>query len=348
LSIHFESVTREAQLLNPLTNFELDKQIIEHRRDPLTGRTVMVLKGRLDYVKRYLESDQGAVDELADSTQQGCPFCPESVQTRSPKFPSEISAEGRIYVGESVCFPSLFAHWDYNAIVVPTRAHKVTLNQLTPIVFTDAFSACVEYFRRLQTSRPDVKTNAIVMNFYPPAGSTIAHPHLQALASDLPLQATDDLLRASAAYFQKHAVSYWADLVQTEERLGERYLGKLGRVHWLTPFAPRGLNEAQAVLQGVFSLGSASRGDIEDISKGIVKILEYYYETGVRAFNFAIYSGPFGEDCDYFDLNLRIVSRYGYKPRFVSDVWTLQYLLAEQEVYDAPEETCSKLKRYFE
>ena len=348
MPIHFESVTREARLLNPLTNFELDRQLIEHRCDPLTGRTVMVLKGRLDYVKRYLESDQSAVDELADSTKQGCPFCPESVQVRSPRFPSEISADGRIYVGESVCFPSLFAHWDYNAIVVPTRAHKVTLNQLNPLVFTDAFSACVEYFSRVHQSRPEVKTNAVVMNFYPPAGSTIAHPHMQALASDLPIQATDDLLKTSAEYLRKHGVSYWADLVQTEERLRARYLGKLGRVHWLTPFAPSGLNESQAILPGVSSLSSASRDDLEDVSKGIVRILEYYYETGLRAFNFAIYSGPFGEDCDYFDLNLRIVSRYGYKPRFVSDVWTLQYLLGEQEVYDAPEETCSKLKRYFE
>jgi galactose-1-phosphate uridylyltransferase len=191
-----------------------------------------------------------------------------------------------------------------------------------------------------------VKANAIVMNFYPPAGSTIAHPHVQALASDLPLQATDELLKASAAYFQKHGVSYWADLVQTEEQLGERYLGKLGRVHWLTPFAPKGLNEAHAIIPGVSSLSSTSRRDLEDISKGIVRILQYYHETGLRAFNFAIYSGPF-EDCDYFDLNLRIVSRYGYKHNFVSDIWALQYLLDEQEVYEAPEETCAKLSRHF-
>jgi galactose-1-phosphate uridylyltransferase len=186
------------------------------------------------------------------------------------------------------------------------------------------------------------------MNFYPPAGSTIAHPHIQALASDLPIQTPHELLKGSAAHFQVHGASYWAELVQAEEHLGERYLGKLGRVHWLTPFAPRGLNEAQGIVSGASDLSSLSPGDLDDVAKGIVRILAYYYDSGVRSFNFAIYSGPFGEACDYFDVNLRIVSRYGYKPRFVSDVWALQYLLDEQEVCQAPEETCSKLRKYFE
>ena len=348
MPIRFESVTREARLLSPLKNFEVDSQAIEHRRDPLTGRSVIVLKGRLDYVRRYLESDENAVDDLASSTQQGCPFCPDSVQTRAPKFPPEISAEGRIYAGEAVCFPSLFAHDDYNAVVVPTHSHKVALNQLHYIMFVDAFTACIEYFRRLHEWRPEVKNDAIVMNFYPPAGSTIAHPHIQALASDLPIQATDELLKRSAAYFQDHGTSYWAELVQAEEHLGERYLGKLGRVHWLTPFAPKGLNEVQAIVSNASDLSSLSSGDLDDVAKGVVRILACYYDMGVRSFNLAVYAGPFGEASDYFNLNLRIVSRYGYKPRFVSDVWALQYLLDEQEVYQAPEETCCELRKYFE
>jgi galactose-1-phosphate uridylyltransferase len=348
MPIHFESVTREARLLSPLKNFEPDIQVIEHRRDPLTGRSVIVLKGRIDYVKRYLESDEKAIDDLANSTQKDCPFCPDAVEKRAPKFIPEVSPEGRISVGEAVCFPSLFAHWDYNAVIVPTSSHKVTLRGMHPRMFVDAMKACIEYFRRLQAWRPEVKNGAIAMNFYPPAGSTIAHPHVQALASDLPLQATHELLEASAAYFRKQASSYWADLVQEERRVGERYLGKLGKVQWLTPYAPRGLNEAQAIVSGVSSLGSISDVDLTDIAEGIVKVLGYYQDTGVRSFNIAVYSGPFGETLDCFDLNLRIVSRYGYKPRFVSDVWALQYLLGEQEVYEAPEETCSKLKKYFE
>jgi galactose-1-phosphate uridylyltransferase len=215
-------------------------------------------------------------------------------------------------------------------------------------MFVEGFTACIEYFQRLHKWRPEVKNDAIVMNFYPPAGSTIAHPHIQALASDLPIQAADGLLKASAAYFQDHGASYWSELIKAEERLGERYLGRLRRVHWLTPFAPKGLNESQAIVSGVSDLSSLSHEDLDDIAKGIVRLLSYYYDTGIRSFNIAVYSGPFNEHVDYFDVNLRIVSRYGYKRNFVSDVWALQYLLDEQQVYEAPEETCSKLRRYFE
>jgi len=348
MPIHFESVTREACFLNPLKNFELDSQVIEHRRDPLTGRHVIVLKGRLDYVRRFLESDQTAIDDLVNSTQHGCPFCPDSLGKLAPKFPPEISAEGRIYSGEAVCFPSLFAHDDCNAIVVPSHSHKANLNQLRPDMFVEGFMACIQYFRRLNEWRPEVRNNAIIMNFYPPAGSTIAHPHIQALASDLPIQATHELLRASATYFQDHGSSYWSQLIEAEEGLGERYLGRLGRVHWLTPFAPRGLNESHAIVSGVSDLSSISREQLNDLTQGIVRTLGYYHDTGVRSFNIAVYSALFGQHVDYFDLNVRIVSRYGYKRGFVSDVWALQYLLEEQEVYEAPEETCLKLKPYFQ
>jgi UDPglucose--hexose-1-phosphate uridylyltransferase len=347
MPIRYESVTREARILNPLKNFEPDSQTVEHRRDPLTGRSVIVLKGRMDYVRRYLESDESVVDDLANSTQKDCPFCSDSVEKRAPRFIPEISPEGRIRVGEAVCFPSLFAHEDYNAIVVPTRSHKLALNQMRPAMFVDAFKACMEYFRRLHDWKPEVKNNAIAMNFYPPAGSTIAHTHVQALASDLPLRVTHELTEASASYFGNHRSSYWADLVEEEERLGERYLGKVGKVHWLTPFAPMGLNESQAIVPKVSDLSSLSEEDLDRLAEGIVRVLQYYHDTGVRSFNMALYSGPYGEPLEYFDLNLHIVSRYGYKSRFVSDVWALQYLLGEQEVYEAPEETCFKLSKYF-
>jgi galactose-1-phosphate uridylyltransferase len=251
-------------------------------------------------------------------------------------------------VGEAVCFPSLFAHEDFNAIVVPTRSHKLSLNEMSPTMFVDAFKACIEYFERVHTMRPAAKYDAIVMNFYPPAGSTVAHPHIQALASDLPFRATTELLEASKSHCQKSGSSYWTELVHTEERLGERYIAKMGIVHWLTPFAPQGLNEAYAILSGVSSPDRLSDENLFGLSEGLARVLRFYYDTGVRSFNFAVYSGPFGEAIDYFDLGLRIVSRYGYKSRFVSDVWALQYLLGDQEVYEAPEQTCTKLRRYFE
>ena len=96
------------------------------------------------------------------------------------------------------------------------------------------------------------------------------------------------------------------------------------------------------------NLSSLSDEDFRSLSEGLVKVLKFYNDAGVRSYNMAIYSGPFSEDLDYFDVGLRVVSRYGYKPKFVSDVWALQYLIGGQEICEAPEETSSKLRKYFE
>ena len=136
--------------------------------------------------------------------------------------------------------------------------------------------------------------------------------------------------------------------VEEERRIGSRYLGATGRVHWLIPYAPFGLNEAQAVVSHASSLSSLSDEDFRGLTEGLVKVLKYYYDVGIRSYTLAIYSGPFSENLAYFDVGLRVVSRYGYKPKFVSDVWALQYLLGGQEICEAPEETCIKLRKYFQ
>ena len=172
--------------------------------------------------------------------------------------------------------------------------------------------------------------------------------HMQALASDLPLQSIAELLEVSKAYRDRVGSSFWKDLLETEQRLGSRYLRRIGNIHWLTPYAPYGLNEVQAIVPNKCNLQQLTTDDVEALMKGVLKVLQFYYDAGVRSFNGALYSGPLGEANDYFDLNFRIVSRYGYKARFVSDVWALQYLLGEREIYEAPEETCLKLRKYFE
>ena len=186
------------------------------------------------------------------------------------------------------------------------------------------------------------------MNFLPPAGSTITHAHIQALSSDMPLQTATEWFRASREYELKNGVNYWSDLVESEKRLGLRYLANFSNVHWLTPFAPLGLNEAQAVAIDNSNFDQLTTENWRGIAEGIVRVLQYYNDLGVRSFNAAIFSGALGEDEKTFRVNARIVSRYGYKPKSVSDVWALQYLLGTQEVYETPEETCIKLAKHFQ
>lgn len=347
MPITFEYVERTARILNPLNNFEQLCQILQHRCDPLTGRKVLVSKNRFEYVKRFIESDNDFKEGLAQSTKETCPFCPEKLEKSAPKFPPDIVPEGRIQFGEAICFPSLFAHNDFNAIVVPTRKHNLKLNEFSAAMLVDAFGACMEYFRRVLVSSPQAKYPTIAINFLPPAGSTIAHPHIQALSSDIPLQAVAELCRASVEYEQKTRVNYWTDLVDSEKSLRLRYLSSFEDTHWLTPFAPLGLNEAQAVAPGRSNFGQLASEGWQGIAEGIIRVLQYYSDVGIGSFNAVIYSGALDADKVPFRVNARIVSRYGYKPRFVSDIWALQYLLGTQEVYESPEDTCTRMTSYF-
>jgi len=348
MPIHFESEIRETRILSPLNNFQMTTQTLDHRTDPLTGRKVIVSSGRLEYVKRFIQSEPAFIDELVETTQATCPFCPNAVEKNAPKFPIDIAPEGRFRVGEAVCFPSLFAHEDFNALVVPTTKHRVQLNEFTAKMLFDGFKACLSYFSKVLAASPEAKYPAIVMNFMPPAGSTIAHPHIQALVSYEPVQGVSDILSASESYAAANRAKYWDDLIETEKKVEARYLRNIDGVDWITPFAPMALNEAQAIVLGKPNFETLSDKELMGLADGFAKTLKYYHDLDIRSFNVAIYSGPMRDKAEHFSVTGRIVSRYGYKPKFVSDVWALQYLLGEQEVYESPEETCLKLKRYFE
>jgi galactose-1-phosphate uridylyltransferase len=307
---------------------------------------VTVSRQRSEYVKRFIDSDTESIEEFVQSTQSTCPFCPQAIEKNAPKFPPEINLEGRIQVGEAICFPSLFAHEDFNGIVVPTKQHKLQLNQFSTKMLTDAFAACLQYFDSIYAAFPTVRHSAIAMNFLPPAGSTIAHPHIQALASDIPLDGVSNLIAASKKYADETGSNYWHDLIETERKLGTRYLANLNGVDWLTPYAPLGLNEADAVISNKPNFESLAETELNGLAEGFVRILRYYHDLGIMSFNAAIYSGA-REGPGPLSVTARVVSRYGYKSKFVSDVWAMQYLLGGQEIFESPEETRNKLSTYF-
>ena len=347
MRVQFESAARQATFLSPLKNFERVTQDLEHRKDPLTGRGSIVIKGRLDYVKNLIDTDQSFLDGLVESTRGTCPFCPEAVASKSPKFVPELAPEGRIRVGEAVCFPSLFAHEDFNAVVVPTPTHGLTLNNYTPSILRDGFKACLTYFSKAEAYAKRKLYTAIAMNFLPPAGSTIAHPHIQALASDVSLQGVAELQERSASYLANNGSCYWTDLIETEKELGQRYLGRIGNVDWVVPFAPFGFCDVQGIVSDTATLSSLNEHGLEGLVNGLSKILSFYHENGIRSFNAGVYSG-YGDVAEKsFRVSIRVAARYGYKPRFVSDMWALQYLLGEREVSESPEETCIRLKHHF-
>ena len=213
MKIKFNKQVSQAVFHNPMKNFELDSQEIEHRVDPLTGYPTVIRTGRKFWQKVYT-TDEKLLSDVAQQSKDRCFFCPEKIYESTPKYPEELIPGGRITVGEACLFPNLFAHKENCAIVVISRQHYISLDKFTTELLANAFKACSIYFNRLCEKKP-VKYAEIGFNYLFPAGASISHPHLQAQASDYPYRLISELLDHSREYYAKATVSFWENLIAT-------------------------------------------------------------------------------------------------------------------------------------
>jgi galactose-1-phosphate uridylyltransferase len=284
---------------------------------------------------------------LVEKTRVTCPFCPESVQAKTPMFPKEFLPEGRIIEGEAVVVPNLLGHAERSVLAVLGREHHLQLKDFTPELLLDGFKGAVRYLNRLREVDATARFPVFIFNYLTPAGSSIFHPHIQILARDRPFYLVGLLLEKSKAYHEKHGLSYWRDLVAAE-KTGERYLFESNGVDWLVPFAPlRGLNEVMAVVREKSNLRELGNGEWQGLAEGITNVLKFYHSQGYVSFNIILTSGPLDEHLEFFDVNLRMVSRPGVQQFCFTDAWAVPYLLWDGEAVEEPERLAERLKPFF-
>ncbi len=331
-----------------MKNFEEETLTFEYRADPLTGRNTTVIPGMLNYVGKFFATDPEMLKTLVEKTKATCPFCPENIQAKTPKFPEDFLPEGRIVEGDAVVVPNLLGHAERSILAVLGRKHHLSLKGFNRNLLVDGFRGGVRYLQRLSEVDKSVRFPAFVFNYLTPAGSSIFHPHMQILARDRPFYLVSLLLEKSKAYQGQLGSSFWRDLVAAE-RNGERYLSEMNGVDWLVPFAPlRGLNEVQAIVKRKSNLTELSDDDWQGLANGMANILKYYHSKGYVSFNAVLTSGPMDEHLDYFDVNLRIISRPGIQQFCFTDAWALPYMLWDGEAVEEPEQSAQKLKPFFE
>jgi galactose-1-phosphate uridylyltransferase len=275
---------------------------------------------------------------------KGCFFCPENVLLKTPKFIEEIVPEGRICIGKTVGFPNLNPVGTHGNVVVLCQEHFLDLNQFTPQIYEDGLSASVEIVRRTMVFDPDIRYWQISQNFLFPSGSSILHPHLQVIGDPILTNEMEWLLNASSSYYQRNQTLYWNDLIQIEQGLGQRYIAKIGKVHWFTPFAPIGSNEVCGSVEGHGSFTSLCQEEISALAKGIVSTLKYYDDKNLNSFNFSIYS--ISEEPSY-QILIRIISRTPMQPYYPNDWPALKLLHSEPASNTVPEDLCREIRPYF-
>jgi len=343
--IRFNRYNEKAFLRNPLKNFEIDSQPIEYREDPLIGLTSFVRTGRAFWAGIY-KTDEDVLEKLIEETKNRCFFCPEKVETSTPKFPNDFIPEGRLSKGEATLFPNLFAHKQYSAIIAMTKKHYLKLNEFEPSILLNAFKLADFYIRRAYEVS-GVEYAEIGGNYLYPSGASIVHPHLQVILSHGAHSLIKLYLEKSKTHYRKYSKNFWEELMEKEKEIGERYLGKVGSTEWFTPYAPIREDEVNAVVPKKSHFLEFDDGDWESIAQGLSRVLKAYDDKKYSCFNFAIYSGPLGKKLGYLWAGVKIVSRSSVQTYPVSDTWYSNCILLDGFVVEPPEDVAKGMRPYF-
>ncbi len=341
----FKKRTEQVQILVP-PDFTPEIQKIEHRLDPLTGSRCLINIKRSQRAKQA-ERLARPLDEIAFGTAPGCYFCPEHIQTATPRFPEDICLGGRISKGESTLFPNLFAFGGYHAVATISRKHFLNIDEFTPRMIEDNLTVCIEWMRAVHRKTPRAAWPVYVWNHMPPSGASMVHPHTQALVRTMPTAMQERLLKRSAAYHRRKGRSFWEELIETERKSGERFIGENDSLAILASFAPRGFREIQLIFHEPSNLAELGEKQIADLASAVISVLKGYRAMGVGSFNLNVFSGPIGQTLEYYPLNAKMISRPYPQGVYSSDTGPFERLQDEWVIETLPEDVANRMRPFF-
>lgn len=349
MAIEFKKIEYDASILNPMNEFKEEKQPVEVRYDPLTGVRRLFNVGLIEKTKNVNQpTDENLIKIIVEKTREGCFFCPENIEKGTPKFPPDILPEGRLRKGDSWIFPNLFQIYEISAVGVIGKDHFLKLDQFSVEMFINFYSMIIDFFRIVKGRRPEYQYAAFGMNYLPPAGSSVLHPHNPVFMTRNPFPYLDSMMKESQNYLNKNSINFWQDLIDTEKELGERYVGRTKSVEWMASFSPISGNEFTGVIPGKSNFLEFDKSDIEGIAHGVIKILSFYKnDLQKNSFNYVIYSGPLGEKSNSFWSNIRITTRPNFSDNYVNDIPLATLYFMDNFFDNMPEYLADRLKEYF-
>jgi UDPglucose--hexose-1-phosphate uridylyltransferase len=217
--------------------------------------------------------------------------------------------------------------------------HYIPMTDLTPELIASAFGFALDFFRRVAHSgHPESVYHIINWNHMPPAGSSLIHPHLQVFSTSSAPNLMRQELEASKNYSDSHGSNFWDDLIAAEKASGQRYLGKIGRTHWMMAFAPMGVaGDVLAVSEDVCCTLDLEAQDLADLAKGIASVIAEYDKMGIYSFNMNFFTGAATDG--HFRFHLIFSPRTFFNQKLgTPDIGALRNLYNESLCMAYPEE----------
>jgi galactose-1-phosphate uridylyltransferase len=213
-------------------------------------------------------------------------------------------------------------------------------------MLADGFAAALRYFHTAARVVSGARQATLNWNYMPLAGAGIIHPHLQTALLPEMTAYYRTVCERQARVAADGGGSIFDELVAREEKEKERYVAAVGKWHWLSAFAPRGIHE----FWGIFNPGGASPEaadpDLHDLSAGVCRILKFFEAKGVQAFNFAWYF-VFNPPVAGMRHWAAVVPRVNFPGFGTSDVSYFDRLHGESVTFVPPEDAARELQGYF-
>jgi len=345
--LEFEHSVDSFEILNPLNEFTRETQRVEVRKDPLLGHVSVYNPLLRDKVKTFIgEVDRELVRKLVSESAEGCFFCPDKTAGLA-RFPEDFVDGGLITVGQTVLFPNLFTLGKHHSVAAISHAHFLELSGFTPTLVSDAFLAVQEMARRLFRRDADARHVSVNSNYLFPAGASLIHPHFQALVTREPYTQQAQLLRACAEYMARSNHPYAADLIEAEQRSGERYIARTGPWHWLAAYSPLASNEIVAVHESEGDFTRLPEQAVRELGRGLSSTLRLFESLGYLSFNFTLYGRRAPDTDDGFRCLLRCFTRQNPYPNYRTDDFFLQKGLQTELILHPPEFLATRGRPFF-
>ena len=340
-AIEFEERDLQAQVPDLAAGGAWTRVQLRWRRDPLTGASARILTG-----VKLQPPNRPDLTELAKPP-AFCPFDAGTLEKATFPFPPELTSEGRIRSGKAVVVPNIMAYATHSAVGIydPDR-HFLDLDEFAPALIGDALDAMVRHARAVRRMDPGAQWSSVNANHLPPSGASLVHPHLQSAHDACGLTGQRLLADRCKAWQDEHGGSYWPELVG-QEAGGPRWVGRIGRVAWLTPFAPTGFHEVWAVVDGAADVTELTEQDTSHLGQGLSQVLFAYRAWNLASFNFALIGGgPRARESGH-QVVLKVVSRSNPDPWYRSDATYFERLHGEALIDLSPEEVADGVRARF-
>lgn len=338
--LEYRATRKRARIHDPRRDFALVEIESEVRYDPLTGDSARIC--HFAFPKRELPD----LSALVERTRAGCPFCPDSVERVTPRYPAELLAEGRMRRGEALLVPNLFPYDDVSAIVSMSRAHFLAMDAMPPAIVADALKLARDF---ILTAAPLVEAREtygiVTWNYMPPSGASQIHPHMQVIVTDTPGNQLRRELDAEARFLVDRGRPYPATLLESE-RGGARWLAEADGIAWWVPYCPTGmLGDAQAMFLARPTIGACDDATLDAFAAGLCRMLAAYARLGLWSFNLTLLPDAQAEGSGRHRLAARLLPRFYLHPQLHnSDTAYLQLLLGEKFAMLAPEQHAGELR----